>query len=448
MSCPPPPAHILLRQPVLCGITIKGAGRMWLSLALPLLAGLSVFLFGMKMMELALNQLAGPQIYRFLETATRTPAHGLVTGTALTALLQSSSAVTVISIGLVNAGVLTFPRTLGIILGTNIGTCLTTELIGLNLGAAALPLLLASSAVWLASWLPGTAPGRVGAGAAAGGGTRPGGYASGGAKTGLAGTPAPAARGGGIEEERPPGSARTSGGPAAGCPAPDRALPPVRSEPTGHSPERDGVRPASRQAVAQGPAPEPHAGRGWLHAVRYAALAAAGFALVLIGIRIMQSIGPALQHQGLFAWFIEQARVSLLWGVIAGAAVAALIHSSSAVIVIAMGFAASGVISPELGIAVTLGSNIGTCVTAWLASIGGTRAGVFVAWSHILLNVGGTVLFFPLIGLLHEVSTWMTADPSAQIARAQTLFNVASSLIALPFCYLPFSRKKNLQPRT
>ncbi|MGX4586870.1 Na/Pi cotransporter family protein [Paenibacillus chitinolyticus] len=319
---------------------------MWLSLALPLLAGLSVFLFGMKMMELALNQLAGPHIYRFLETATRTPAHGLVTGTALTALLQSSSAVTVISIGLVNAGVLTFPRTLGIILGTNIGTCLTTELIGLNLGAAALPLLLASSAVWLASWLPG--PGR----------------------------------------------------------------------------------------------------RGWLHAVRYAALAAAGFALVLIGIRIMQSIGPALQHQGLFAWFIEQARVSMLWGVIAGAAVAALIHSSSAVIVMAMGFAASGVISPELGIAITLGSNVGTCVTAWLASIGGTRAGVFVAWSHILLNVGGTVLFFPLIGLLHEASSWMTGDPSAQIARAQTLFNVASSLIALPFCYLPFSRKKNLQPRT
>ncbi|SEF49058.1 Na/Pi cotransporter family protein [Paenibacillus sp. UNC499MF] len=414
---------------------------MWLSLALPLLAGLSVFFFGMKMMELALNQLAGPRIYRFLETATRTPAHGLVTGTALTALLQSSSAVTVISIGLVNAGVLTFPRTLGIILGTNIGTCLTTELIGLNLGAAALPLLLASSAVWLASWLPGPARGR--AGAAVGGGN-----ASGGAKTGRAGTPAPVQRSGGRAGERPAGSAH-AGGPAAGSrPAPDRARPAVRTQAHGPSPAQEVVRPAAPQAGAQGPAQEPPAASGWLHAVRYAALAAAGFALVLIGIRIMQSIGPALQHLGLFAWFIEQAKVSLLWGVIAGAAVAALIHSSSAVIAMAMGFAAGGVISPELGIALTLGSNIGTCVTAWLASVGGTRAGVFVAWSHILLNVGGTVLFFPLIGLLHEVSSWMTADPSAQIARAQTLFNVASSLIALPFCYLPISRKKNLQPRT
>ncbi|MGE6227539.1 Na/Pi cotransporter family protein [Paenibacillus chitinolyticus] len=423
---------------------------MWLSLALPLLAGLSVFLFGMKMMELALNQLAGPHIYRFLETATRTPAHGLVTGTALTALLQSSSAVTVISIGLVNAGVLTFPRTLGIILGTNIGTCLTTELIGLNLGAAALPLLLASSAVWLASWLPGPVRRQAGAGGAAVAGNRPGGFAPGDAKTGPAGFgPVPALRSGGPRKGRPAGSARTDGGPAAGsCPAPDRALPPVRTEAPGSSHTHDDFRPDSRLAGDQGPAQEPPAERGWLHAVRYAALAAAGFALVLIGIRIMQSIGPALQHQGLFAWFIEQARVSLLWGVIAGAAVAALIHSSSAVIVMAMGFAASGVISPELGIAITLGSNIGTCVTAWLASIGGTRAGVFVAWSHILLNVGGTVLFFPMIGLLQEVSSWMTADPSAQIARAQTLFNVASSLIALPFCYLPFSRKKNLQPRT
>ncbi|MFS0839655.1 Na/Pi cotransporter family protein [Paenibacillus sp. 1P03SA] len=419
---------------------------MWLSLALPLLAGLSVFFFGMKMMELALNQLAGPHIYRFLETATRTPAHGLVTGTALTALLQSSSAVTVISIGLVNAGVLTFPRTLGIILGTNIGTCLTTELIGLNLGAAALPLLLASSAVWLASWLPGPARGR--AGAAAGGGNRPGGSASGADKTGRAGTSAPVQPSGRPAEGRPDGSAHAGGRAAGSRPSPNRARPAVRTQAPGPSPAHDVVRPASVQAGAQDPAQEPPAARGWLHAVRYAALAAAGFALVLIGIRIMQSIGPALQHLGLFAWFIGQAQVSLLWGVVAGAAVAALIHSSSAVIAMAMGFAAGGVISPELGIALTLGSNIGTCVTAWLASIGGTRAGVFVAWSHILLNVGGTVLFFPLIGLLHEVSSWMTADPSAQIARAQTLFNVASSLIALPFCYLPISRKKNLQPRT
>src|SRR5690606_31946325 len=67
----------------------------------------------------------------------------------------SSTAITVITIGLVNAGLLSFSRTLGIILGTNIGTCLTTELIGLSIGKLGLPLLAVGSAVWLLSWLAG-----------------------------------------------------------------------------------------------------------------------------------------------------------------------------------------------------------------------------------------------------------------------------------------------------
>ncbi len=470
---------------------------MWTTLALPLLAGLSVFLFGMKMMELALHQLAGPHIYRFLETATKTPAHGLATGTALTALLQSSSAVTVISIGLVNAGVLTFPRTLGIILGTNIGTCLTTELIGLNVAGIAIPLLLASAAVWLGSWLvsPGAGPGpREAAGRVheAPGWPRSAelrrdactGGAPGSAELAQGGTgaqPAVHIRGRAGSRSRlllhTPAAAS-----ADSCQAePGTSIPTAGQVHSGGGQVSPGGRRAGRVPLASSslradsrlpdpgtsirPAGQAHSGGGqadpggrragkpgnprrWLHGVRYAALAASGFSLVLLGIQIMQSIGPALGNLGLFAWFIEHAKISLLWGIIAGAAVAALIHSSSAVIVMSMGLAASGVISPELGIAITIGSNVGTCVTAWMASIGGTRAGVFVAWSHILLNVGGAALFFPMIGLLHDASAWMTSDPSALIARAQTLFNIACSLIALPLCYLPFSRSKSFQPHT
>ncbi|WP_420850649.1 Na/Pi symporter [Paenibacillus lutrae] len=430
----------------------------------------------MKMMELALHQLAGPHIYRFLETATKTPAHGLATGTALTALLQSSSAVTVISIGLVNAGVLTFPRTLGIILGTNIGTCLTTELIGLNAAGIAIPLLLASAAVWLGSWLvsPGAGPGpRTAAGrlhearglprSADLRGNAPTSGAPGSAELAPGGTSAqPAVHIHGGPGGRPQRLLHTSAARSA-----DNCLPAGRAD-RGVRLASSSLRVDSRRTdpgTSIPPAGQAHNSRGqtgpgggragkpgkprrWLHGVRYAALAASGFSLVLIGIQIMQSIGPALENLGLFAWFIEHAKISLLWGIAAGAAVAALIHSSSAVIVMSMGFAASGVISPELGIAITIGSNVGTCITAWMASIGGTRAGVFVAWSHILLNVGGAALFFPMIGLLHDVSAWMTSDPSAQIARAQTLFNIACSLIALPLCYLPFSRSKSLQPHT
>jgi phosphate:Na+ symporter len=329
------------------------------AILLPLIAGLSFFLFGMKLMEEALHLLAGPFLHLWLERFTRTPVRGLLTGAALTAALQSSTAVTLITIGLVNAGVLSFARTLGIILGTNIGTCLTTELIGLTSGGFAMPLLLTSAAVWLASWL---------------GPLRP---------------LAPAAQG-------------------------------------------DGHVAASLQEQL---APKA-AGWSWLPSVRYGALALVGFALVMLGIEIMQTIGPALQDRGLFAWFVSQAQQSLLWGVIAGAAVTALVHSSSAVIALAMGLAASRGISVELGVAITIGANVGTCVTALIAGISGSRAGAFVAWAHLLLNVGGAMLFYPFIHQLAALSALLADAEASQIARAQTLFNVTGSLIALPLCYL------------
>jgi phosphate:Na+ symporter len=330
------------------------------SIVLPVLAGLALFLFGMKLMETALQLWAGPYLQLWLERFTRTPVRGLATGTALTALLQSSTAITVIAIGLVNAGILTFPRTLGIILGTNIGTCLTTELLGMSIGGLGMPLLLTGAGAWLASWLAGPLP--------------------------------------------PP------------------------AQPAGAS-----AAPGPNTAAAAQPADTLHR---WLRSVRYSGLAVSGFALVLLGIDVMQTIGPALQSRGLFTWFIQQAQQSLLWGVLAGAAVTALVHSSAAVIAMAMGLSAIQAISPELGIAITLGANVGTCVTAMIASIGGSRAGSFVAWSHILLNVGGAVLFYPLIGLLAQLSAVFNDNPSAQIARAQTIFNITCSLVALPLCYL------------
>ncbi|UKS30363.1 Na/Pi symporter [Paenibacillus sp. HWE-109] len=308
------------------------------TIIVPVLTGLALFLFGMKLMESALQSWAGPRLQLWLERFTRTPVRGLATGTVLTAALQSSTAITVIAIGLVGAGVLTFPRTLGVILGTNIGTCLTTELIGLSLGGIGVPILLASAGVWLASWLAG----------------------------------------------------------------------PLR----------------------------PSATQGPLRSIRYGSLAVSGFALVLLGIEIMQTIGPALQSRGLFAWFVQEAQTSLLWGIIAGAAVTALVHSSAAVIAMAMGLAAVQGIPVELGVAITIGANVGTCVTALIAGMSSSRAGRYVAWSHILLNVGGAVLFYPFIHQLVSLSALLANDPSEQIARSQTIFNVACSLLALPLCYL------------
>ncbi|KIL38288.1 sodium:phosphate symporter [Gordoniibacillus kamchatkensis] len=317
---------------------------MLMTIILPVMAGLSIFLFGMKLMESALHAWAGPYLKRTLEMFTKTPLRGLIAGTALTAVLQSSTAVTVITIGLVNAGVLSFAGTLGVILGTNIGSCLSTELIGLGLGRTGVPMLLAASIVWLATWIP---------------------------------------------------AADT---------------------------------------------------RRWALSLRWASLAVAGFALVLLGVEMMQTIGGPLRERGLFAWFVSASQQSLLWGVLAGACVTALVHSSAATIALTMSLASVQAISVELGIAIVLGANIGTCVTALIASIGGSRAGRYVAWTHVLLNVGGAALFFPLIGLLFHLTTLLSADEAGQIARFQTVFNIICSLLALPLCYL--NKWKNLEFRS
>lgn len=316
------------------------------SLWFPVTYGLVIFLLGMKVMEISLQRFAGPMLHQWLNKATSTPLKGMMASTVLTALLQSSTAVTVLAIGFANAGLLNYAGTLGIILGTNIGTTLTTELISLQIGKAALPLLILSLMVWASAV---------------------------------------------ILSER---------------------LPSVLIEL-----------------------------RNRFEKAQFLCLAFAGFSLVLLGIRVMQSIGPSLQHLGLFQWFLDHASRSVFWGILAGAVLTALMHSSAAVIAMTMSLAVSGVLPPTLGVAIVLGSNVGTCVTALIAAIGSTKAGRFVAWSHLGLNVGGALLFAPLIGTLTAVSGWLAVDPGSQIAHAQTIFNVVCSLLALPLCYLPIWRK-------
>lgn len=313
----------------------------------PICYGLVLFLFGMKVMEVALQRWAGPLLHKWLHKATSTPLKGMIASTAVTALLQSSTAVTVLAIGFANAGLLSLSGTLGVILGTNIGTTVTTELISLQIGQAAMPLLVLSLMLWVGAVL--------------------------------------------VSERVP----------------------------------------ASHDKL-----------KNQLIRSQFLCLAVAGFSLVLLAIQIMQSIGPTLQSLGLFQWFLDYASQSVLWGIAAGAILTALMHSSAAVIAMAMGLAASGALPPEIGVAIVLGSNVGTCVTALIAAIGSSRAGRFVAWSHLGLNIGGVLLFIPFTAGLTAVSGWLAADPAGQIAHAQTLFNIVCSLIALPVCYLPFWNKR------
>lgn len=117
---------------------------------LQLLGGIGLYLYGMMVMTEALRLLAGRGVRQVLARFTTSPLAGVATGAATTALIQSSSAVMVTTIGFVGAGLLTFPQSLGIVFGANIGTTITgwmVMLIGLklHLGLAALPLLFAAS---------------------------------------------------------------------------------------------------------------------------------------------------------------------------------------------------------------------------------------------------------------------------------------------------------------
>ena len=323
---------------------------MLLSIVLPALLGFTIFMLGMKLLETALERSAGQFLTAAVERFTRTPLHGLAAGAAVSAVLQSSTAVTVIAIGMVNAGVMSFSRAIGIVLGTNIGTCLTTELIGLELDRLAGPMLLISLAAWLLTALLG--------------------------------------------EMSPSGAAR----------------------------------------------------QRWLRPLRSASMALGGFALLLAGITVMKSIGAAVEGSPFFAWFMERSGDSLLWGLLAGAVLTAAVHSSAAVIGMAMSLAAAGALPIEVGIAIVLGANVGTCVTAVLASLGGSRAGAGVAWFHVALNAGGAALFLPLTGQLATASAWFGGGAAGQLAHAQTLFNILCSLLALPLCYMPPLRTRNNGP--
>jgi phosphate:Na+ symporter len=288
---------------------------------IPFAVGISIFLFGMQIMRIGLNNLAQHKLKTVLTRFTQTPIRGFTTGTILTMLLQSSSAVTVITIGLTNARLLTFPQTIGIILGTNIGTTFTTQIIALNIYDYAVPLFIVGAVLWL---------------------------------------------------------------------IPHRTL-------------------------------------------RCIGLTVAGFGCIFLGMDTMQTIAGPLRHTEFFNQLVHVASNNSVIGVLIGMAITAAIQSSTATTAITMSFMGEHIIPLSMAIAIVLGSNIGTCITALFASIGGNTASVRVAWSHVILNVVGVIVFIPFIGVLALLTTMMTADPSKQVAHAQTIFNLICSLAVLPF---------------
>lgn len=289
-----------------------------------LLGGLALFLHGMQMMSSGLEAAAGNKMKRILERLTSNRFLGVAVGAVITAVIQSSSATTVMVVGFVNSGMMTLQQAVWIIMGANIGTTITGQLIALDVGALA-P-LFAFIGVALVVFI-------------------------------------------------------------------------------------------KKQSVH-------HYGQ-----------IIAGLGILFIGMEMMSGSMLPLRESEAFISLMTRFSNPVL-GILAGMIFTAIIQSSSASVGILQALAAGGLIGLDGAVYVLFGQNIGTCITAVLASIGTSRNAKRTTIIHLMFNVIGTTIFTivcmtsPLVEL---VESFTPGNPQAQIANMHTLFNVVTTLLLLPF---------------
>ena len=294
------------------------------TLVLGLLGGLALFLYGMQMMSQGLEAAAGNRMKGILEKLTANRFLGVAVGAGITAIIQSSSATTVMVVGFVNSGLMTLNQAVWIIMGANIGTTITGQLVALDAGAVA-PLF---------------------------------------AFIGV-------------------------------------ALVVFFKKVTFHN---------YGQIIA-------------------------GFGILFIGMEMMSSSMEPLRDSEGFISLMTSFSNPLL-GILAGAVFTAVIQSSSASVGILQALAVSGLIGLDNAVFVLFGQNIGTCITAILASIGTSRNAKRTTIIHLMFNIIGTIIFTTvciLTPLTDLVESWTPGRVAAQIANMHTLFNVTTTLLLLPF---------------
>ncbi len=293
----------------------------WSVLFFGLFGGLALFLIGMDMMTEALRLIIGGRARRVLERLTSNRFAGLLTGAGITAVVQSSSVTTVLLVGFITAGLMTFIQSIPVILGSNIGTTITAQIIAFKVTSWALALM-----------------------------------AGGFVYSKLA------------KRER---------------------------------------------RKAQG-------------------TALVGLGMVFFGMVVM---GDAMSPLRTYEPFIDvmEALATPLVGILVGALFTALIQSSSATTGVVIVLASQNLITLEAGIALVLGANIGTSVTALLAAIGKPRDAQRAAMAHLVFNTAGVVLWFPFIGILASWVASLGGGVPREIANAHTVFNVVNALLVLPF---------------
>ena len=297
---------------------------MGVELVLSLLGGLALFMYGMQMMSSNLEAVAGNRMKQILERLTANRFLGVLVGAGITALIQSSSATTVMTVGFVNSGLMTLKQAVWIIMGANVGTTITGQLIALDIGALA-P-LIAFVGVMLLIFVKNKKIQHVG-----------------------------------------------------------------------------GI--------------------------------IAGIGVLFIGMGMMSDAMVPLRDSQTFIHMVTKFSNPIL-GILVGAVFTAVIQSSSASVGILQALAMGGVINIHSAVFVLFGQNIGTCITALLASVGTSRNAKRTTVIHLMFNVIGTTLFVVLCILTpftDFVAGLTPGNPVAQIANVHTIFNVSTTLILLPF---------------
>lgn len=303
-----------------------------------LFGGLAIFIFGMNMMSVSLQKVAGSKMKKVIGFLTMNPLMGVLAGVITTAVLQSSSATTVMVIGFVSAGLMTLKQGISVILGANIGTTMTAQLIAFKISDYVYLIVFIGFLIFFIA-----------------------------------------------KSER----------------------------------------------------------------IKNIGNSIFGFGLLFTGIETMSSVMKPLAASPVFTDLIAHVADIPVLGVLVGTLMTLVVQSSSATIAVLQNFASqagpdgvSSIIGLAGAIPILLGDNIGTTITAILASIGQSRNAKRVALSHCMFNVSGALIFIwfikPYAALIQAISPKGPEVEiiSRQIANAHTCFNITMTLLWLPLIWL------------
>jgi|BioPla2DNA2_1021312.scaffolds.fasta_scaffold04470_7 phosphate:Na+ symporter len=299
-----------------------------------LFGGLAIFIYGMNLMGDGLQKAAGEKMRRILEVLTSNPLMGILVGTLVTMIIQSSSATTVMVVGFVSANLMTLPQAIGVIMGANIGTTVTAQLVAFDLGEYAY--LITAIGFILFFFF-------------------------------------------------------------------NKKI------------------------------------------IKYVGQIIFSFGLLFVGLNIMSAVMKPLAQSAMFEEVIHRVSDTPVLGLVVGALLTLIIQSSSATVAVLLNLAqepdANGqaLIGLQAALPILFGSNIGTTITAILASIGARVNAKRAAMAHTIFNVAGAVLFMLILPYFAKFVAFIspkgleTSVIARQIANAHTSFNIINTIVWAPF---------------